>query len=116
MAGAPPDRCQVIDSDGAFQEQQLNGFVQQNGVIDARTNYQVVAIMGPQSSGKSTLMNHVVSMVFMASCKSFLACKLACCGMLLLSPPLSVTSGWHCVAWLLLCACSSAPISRRWMP
>jgi hypothetical protein len=63
MASVPlPDCCQVIDSEGVFQEDGLNRFVQQNGVIDARTNYQVVAIMGPQSSGKSTLMNHVVSL------------------------------------------------------
>lgn len=62
MASGPsPHCCQVIDSEGVFQEDGLNRFVQQNGVIDARTNYQVVAIMGPQSSGKSTLMNHVVS-------------------------------------------------------
>jgi ABC-type phosphate transport system ATPase subunit len=60
---APPDCCQVIDSEGVFQEVRLNQFVQQHGVVDARTNYQVVAIMGPQSSGKSTLMNHVVSML-----------------------------------------------------
>ena len=62
MAAARPDPecCQVIDSVGDFQEESLNQFVQQNGVINARTNYQVVAIMGPQSSGKSTLMNHVV--------------------------------------------------------
>lgn len=59
--GPHPDCCQVIDFEGSFQEDSLNRFVQQNGVIDARTNYQVVAIMGPQSSGKSTLMNHVVS-------------------------------------------------------
>jgi hypothetical protein len=38
----------------------VDAFVHQHGVIEARTNYQVVAIMGPQSSGKSTLMNHVV--------------------------------------------------------
>lgn len=63
MASGPsPGCCQVIDSEGVFQEGGLNQFVQQNGVIDARTNYQVVAIMGPQSSGKSTLMNHVVSL------------------------------------------------------
>lgn len=63
MSGAAaallPDCCQVIDSEGGFQEEGLSRFVQQQGVIDARTNYQVVAIMGPQSSGKSTLMNHV---------------------------------------------------------
>jgi hypothetical protein len=53
--------CQVIDGDGSFNEQEVDAFVHQHGVIEARTNYQVVAIMGPQSSGKSTLMNHVVS-------------------------------------------------------
>jgi hypothetical protein len=116
MSGAPPDRCQVIDSDGAFQEEQLNSFVQQNGVIDARTNYQVVAIMGPQSSGKSTLMNHVVRTVSMASCNSSVACQQACCGMLLLST-CTVSYLVVClVAWLLLSACSSAPTSKRWMP
>jgi ABC-type phosphate/phosphonate transport system ATPase subunit len=53
--------CQVIDGDGTFKEQEVDAFVHLHGVIQARTNYQVVAIMGPQSSGKSTLMNHVVS-------------------------------------------------------
>lgn len=57
---ADPDCCQVIDSVGSFQADNLERFIKQHGVLDARTNYQVVAIMGPQSSGKSTLMNHVV--------------------------------------------------------
>lgn len=66
MSGLPqsiPDCCQVIDSVGAYQPENLERFVKQHGVLDARTNYQVVAIMGPQSSGKSTLMNHVVGIV-----------------------------------------------------
>jgi ABC-type lipoprotein export system ATPase subunit len=61
MAAPPPTCCQVIDSEGGFQEASLQDFVEAHGVVDVRTNYQVVAIMGPQSSGKSTLMNHVVS-------------------------------------------------------
>ncbi|KAF6265964.1 RHD3/Sey1 [Scenedesmus sp. NREL 46B-D3] len=56
--------CQVIDGDGTFKEQEVDAFVHQHGVIEARTNYQVVAIMGPQSSGKSTLMNHVFGTSF----------------------------------------------------
>ncbi|KAF8071092.1 RHD3 [Scenedesmus sp. PABB004] len=60
MAAAAPDCCQVIDGEGNFQEAALEAFVAANGVVNARTNYQVVAIMGPQSSGKSTLMNHLV--------------------------------------------------------
>eukprot|EP00879_Flechtneria_rotunda_P005764 GHRR01006065.1.p1 GENE.GHRR01006065.1~~GHRR01006065.1.p1 ORF type:complete len:797 (+),score=315.22 GHRR01006065.1:159-2549(+) len=58
------DCCQVIDGEGMFQEHQLTRFVQDKGVLNARTNYQVVAIMGPQSSGKSTLMNHVFGTSF----------------------------------------------------
>lgn len=54
------DCCQVIDGNGSFQEDNLVDFIATHGVVDARTKYQVVAIMGPQSSGKSTLMNHVV--------------------------------------------------------
>eukprot|EP00882_Tetradesmus_deserticola_P007485 GHRQ01007884.1.p1 GENE.GHRQ01007884.1~~GHRQ01007884.1.p1 ORF type:complete len:254 (+),score=99.95 GHRQ01007884.1:204-965(+) len=56
--------CQVLSGDGIFQEQEVDAFVHQHGVIEARTNYQVVAIMGPQSSGKSTLMNHVFGTSF----------------------------------------------------
>lgn len=52
---------QIIDGDGVFHEEDLKEFVSSTGVVDSRANYQVVAIMGPQSSGKSTLMNHLVS-------------------------------------------------------
>ncbi len=54
------DCCQVIDGDGGFHEEELAAFVEAQGVLRARTDYQIVAIMGPQSSGKSTLMNTVV--------------------------------------------------------
>ena len=53
--------CQVIDGDAGFNHDGLQQFINDSGIAACRTNYQVVAIMGPQSSGKSTLMNHVVS-------------------------------------------------------
>lgn len=52
---------QMIDGEGEFHEEEVKQFVASTGVADSRANYQVVAIMGPQSSGKSTLMNHLVS-------------------------------------------------------
>jgi hypothetical protein len=62
--GAPHNMAaptvQIIDGDGAFQEDALKAWVNDTGVADRHANYQVVAIMGPQSSGKSTLLNHVV--------------------------------------------------------
>lgn len=51
---------QVIDGQGQFQTEAVQNFVAQHGLVAAKTDYQVVAIMGPQSSGKSTLLNHVV--------------------------------------------------------
>jgi hypothetical protein len=51
--------CQVVSGEGTFEQDEVEAFVNQ-GVAAARTNYQVVAIMGPQSSGKSTLLNHLV--------------------------------------------------------
>ncbi|GBF96639.1 hypothetical protein Rsub_09272 [Raphidocelis subcapitata] len=50
---------QMIDGEGAFHEEEVKQFVASTGVAESRSNYQVVAIMGPQSSGKSTLMNHL---------------------------------------------------------
>lgn len=52
---------QVISGDGQFEEDDVQRFVDENRLAACRTNYQVVAIMGPQSSGKSTLLNQVVS-------------------------------------------------------
>lgn len=52
---------QIIDGDGQFHRTACDGLVNASGPGDQRNNYQVVAIMGPQSSGKSTLMNHLVS-------------------------------------------------------
>lgn len=54
---------QVVDETGAFNEQ-LESFVQRSDVGTSGTDYQIVAITGPQSSGKSTLMNVLVSQIF----------------------------------------------------
>ena len=52
---------QVIDGEGGFHGDELAAFIRDSGLLaSSRTNYQVVAIMGPQSSGKSTLMNYLV--------------------------------------------------------
>lgn len=51
---------QLVDGDGVFQEKSVAEFVKQHGLASAGVGYQVVAITGPQSSGKSTLMNAVV--------------------------------------------------------
>ena len=51
---------QVINGDGQFQADGVQEFVDETRLAACRTSYQVVAIMGPQSSGKSTLLNHVV--------------------------------------------------------
>jgi molybdopterin-guanine dinucleotide biosynthesis protein len=40
----------------------LTVYTNEVGLRASKTAYQVVAIMGPQSSGKSTLLNHVVRM------------------------------------------------------
>lgn len=52
--------CQVVNGDGMFEEQDVQQFFGASKMDDVGRDYQVVAIMGPQSSGKSTLLNHVV--------------------------------------------------------
>ena len=51
---------QVVDDDGEYQEQAVEAFLRDQQLDAAGVNYQIIAIMGPQSSGKSTLMNAVV--------------------------------------------------------
>ncbi|CAN0854944.1 Protein ROOT HAIR DEFECTIVE 3 homolog 2 [Linum grandiflorum] len=50
---------QLIEGDGEFNVQGLDRFVSTTKLADCGLSYAVVAIMGPQSSGKSTLMNHL---------------------------------------------------------
>ncbi|KAJ4846197.1 hypothetical protein Tsubulata_030589 [Turnera subulata] len=55
------DSCgtQLIDGDGVFNAEGLDNFVKTTNLAQCGLSYAVVAIMGPQSSGKSTLMNHL---------------------------------------------------------
>eukprot|EP00798_Chlamydomonas_sp_ICE-L_P001566 gene1566-32948_t len=55
---------QLVDGDGAFQGEQLDSFADEIKLAEKRKDYQVVAIMGPQSSGKSTLLNYVFGTQF----------------------------------------------------
>lgn len=56
---APAAPCQVVDKDGVLQTPSLQDLLRARGVDTCGPHYAVVAIMGPQSSGKSTLLNHV---------------------------------------------------------
>lgn len=60
MASHKPGILQLVNGDGDFQTQALENFVKEHKVSSAGVHYQVIAITGPQSSGKSTLMNTVV--------------------------------------------------------
>ncbi len=51
---------QVVSGDGQFNTAGVEQFVKETGVEGAGVGYTVVAIMGPQSSGKSTLLNNLV--------------------------------------------------------
>ncbi|OMP10665.1 Root hair defective 3 GTP-binding protein, partial [Corchorus capsularis] len=56
------DHCsstQLIDGDGEFNVAGLENFMRTTKLSNCGLSYAVVAIMGPQSSGKSTLMNHL---------------------------------------------------------
>ncbi|KZV51416.1 hypothetical protein F511_20580 [Dorcoceras hygrometricum] len=49
----------LIDGDGTFNAAGLDKFTKEVKLADCGLSYAVVAIMGPQSSGKSTLLNHL---------------------------------------------------------
>ncbi|XVF87054.1 hypothetical protein PTKIN_Ptkin18bG0089700 [Pterospermum kingtungense] len=50
---------QLIDGDGEFNVVGLDNFMRTTNFSQCGLSYAVVAIMGPQSSGKSTLLNHL---------------------------------------------------------
>lgn len=52
---------QIVNFDGEYIEDNITNVARG---IDASGEYQIVAIMGPQSSGKSTLMNHAFGTTF----------------------------------------------------
>ncbi|XP_076946141.1 protein ROOT HAIR DEFECTIVE 3-like [Bidens hawaiensis] len=49
----------LIDGDGTFNAVGLDSFIKQVKLPECGLSYAVVAIMGPQSSGKSTLLNNL---------------------------------------------------------
>ncbi|KAH0869124.1 hypothetical protein HID58_076146, partial [Brassica napus] len=55
---------QLIDGNGEFNVEGLDTFVKKTKLSDSGLSYAVVAIMGPQSSGKSTLLNHLFKTSF----------------------------------------------------
>ncbi|KAL3701860.1 hypothetical protein R1sor_019882 [Riccia sorocarpa] len=55
---------QLIDGKGNFDETGLDSFVKAIRLAECGLSYAVVAIMGPQSSGKSTLLNHLFNTSF----------------------------------------------------
>ncbi|PIA46776.1 hypothetical protein AQUCO_01500372v1 [Aquilegia coerulea] len=59
--GMSDDNCstQLIDGDGAFNVSGVDNFVKAVKLGECGLSYAVVSIMGPQSSGKSTLLNHL---------------------------------------------------------
>ena len=56
----------LVDGSGNFLVSDLEAFGAKHKFSDLKQQYQIVAIMGPQSSGKSTLLNHLV--------KGYIAC------------------------------------------
>ncbi|KAL3720862.1 hypothetical protein ACJRO7_005637 [Eucalyptus globulus] len=50
---------QLIDGDGVFNVDGLESFINEVKLRECGLSYAIVSIMGPQSSGKSTLLNHL---------------------------------------------------------
>lgn len=55
----------LIDGDGTFDVDGLEKFTKEVRLAECGLSYAVVSIMGPQSSGKSTLLNHLFRTNFM---------------------------------------------------
>ncbi|XP_009600674.1 protein ROOT HAIR DEFECTIVE 3-like isoform X2 [Nicotiana tabacum] len=49
----------LIDGDGGFNVAGVDNFMKEVKLAECGLSYAVVSIMGPQSSGKSTLLNHL---------------------------------------------------------
>lgn len=61
---SPVPSCQVVDGESEFNAEGIEEFFSSVNLEHVGRDYQVVAIMGPQSSGKSTLMNTVFGTSF----------------------------------------------------
>jgi protein SEY1 len=51
---------QLVDAEADYNTDGMQAFAAQSGLENCGQDYQIIAVMGPQSSGKSTLMNAVV--------------------------------------------------------
>lgn len=60
---------QLVTGDGAYDVDTVDRYLAETGIRDAGVSYTVVSIMGPQSSGKSTLLNSVVRRELAATSK-----------------------------------------------
>ncbi|XP_019193385.1 PREDICTED: protein ROOT HAIR DEFECTIVE 3 homolog 1-like [Ipomoea nil] len=56
---------QLIDGDGNFNDVGIDNFMKEVKLAECGLSYAVVSIMGPQSSGKSTLLNHLFKTKFL---------------------------------------------------
>jgi hypothetical protein len=72
----PGDVIQCVDSEGSFNREAVANFVKDQGLEYAGVDYQVVAIMGPQSSGKSTLLNALVRLWILVRNLGLLFCSM----------------------------------------
>uniref|UniRef100_A0A164UST5 Protein ROOT HAIR DEFECTIVE 3 homolog n=1 Tax=Daucus carota subsp. sativus TaxID=79200 RepID=A0A164UST5_DAUCS len=61
MDGKDGECCSthLIEGDGTFNASGLENFIKEVKLSECGLSYAVVSIMGPQSSGKSTLLNHL---------------------------------------------------------
>ncbi|KAL0956809.1 hypothetical protein HGRIS_002922 [Hohenbuehelia grisea] len=63
QANSQSERIQVIDDEKAFT-QTLNAQIERWGLYDAGFSYNIVAVFGSQSTGKSTLLNRLFGTTF----------------------------------------------------
>ncbi|KAL6847079.1 hypothetical protein ACP4OV_022932 [Aristida adscensionis] len=63
-AADPAAAVQLLDGEGEFRAEAAERFMAAAGVAGCGLSYAVVSIMGPQSSGKSTLLNQLFGTSF----------------------------------------------------
>jgi len=55
---------QVVDADGKFDDEIFSKTLKTSGLLLNGLNYHILSVLGPQSSGKSTLLNTLFSTTF----------------------------------------------------
>lgn len=58
------DSFQLVDGDGIFDKDRLDKFTDKLELGNCGNSYSIISIIGPQSSGKSTLLNHLFTTDF----------------------------------------------------